>query len=160
MAKITEKISENLAITYEGAVNWKELQTVMKKWCSRYDYDIEERTHSTKPFESGKVTTIEWVCDRKPDDYHKFLIKVKIEMKDLREAEVDGEKLREGTATVTYAADLQHDYEGRWQRPTQRFLRAFYDKFVLEEKEAKIIQRLKQETNSFMAEVKRYLNVK
>ncbi len=146
------------SLVYEGPVEVKELLKVMKRWFERNSYDVQEKQYSTKAKGEGRSIMVKWECDKKPDDYHRYIMTVKTKI-DGKEAVVDGEKMLEGTMSADFEGQIEYDMENKWQRPSQRFLRAIYDKFFMEEKEAKIIKRLKDDVISFANEVKRYLNI-
>ncbi len=158
MARVTERIVKDVSVVYSGVVNMQELLDLLRKWCKKHNYDIEEKEHRSKETEAGKVLAIKWACDRKQDDYHKYYLKVKLELSKAKEAVVDGENVFEGELKCSFDAELQRDYENRWQKPSQRFLRAVYDRFFMEDKGERMHRRLRQDLDSLVTEIKRYLN--
>ncbi len=140
---------------YSGALDFPEFLDHIKDWFDRHGYDINEKEYTEKKREP-RVHQIKWECDKKVDDYHKFVIKPKIKI-EFKEVEKDNKKLFEGDLTVTIKADVIRDHEENWKgSTTKRFARAIYDKFIMEEKESVVNSKLKKEVISLFNELKKY----
>ncbi|GEM_PF-2283253 len=159
MAGITVVISEGTEINYEGAVNIPEFLKLLRSWMKKHDYDITEKDYETSARGKLKTSRWRWECDKKPDDFNKYLLKIKFGMADGEEKTIDGEKVVFGKFRVAVDAEMERDYDDKWKKPGQKFLRAMYDRFFQEEKETKVSKRLKDDLKDLVNTIKQYLNL-
>lgn len=158
---IIDKIVKGVEVSYEGVFDLHDFLDFLKKWFKSKGYDVTEKMYITKAKGDLKNVTIKWESDRKPTDYDKYIIKCGIDASDLKEGEVDSVKVVQGKVKVTIDADHEKDYDERWRgKPTLNFLRAVYDKFVIEEKENNLVKNLKKDCEALSSEIKGYFNIK
>lgn len=156
---VEDRIIKDMVYEYEGVFDFAEVLEIMNDWLARdrYDYKIKEKLHSESTKNDKKNVTIKWACEKKVDDYHKFVIKLGIDLKDATEKKGKVE----GKFKIKINSILERDYFDVWgQSAWQRVLRSFIDKFIEGEREDKIASKLISETNSFLATVKRYFKGK
>ena len=55
MARVTERIVKDVSLVYTGVINIQELLDLLRKWCKKHNYDIEEKEHRSKETEAGKI---------------------------------------------------------------------------------------------------------
>jgi len=138
-----------------------ELYKVMKDWSklNRYKF-IEKLVEREGTSAEGKEDTLMWVFERKVDEYTKFVIRsvIKITGRDVN-IKKKGKALK-GGCSIRVDSWLERDYEREWEViPILKFLRGFYDKFILESKTEKYMEKLRNETHDFYNEVKAFLDL-
>lgn len=158
---IKDLIIKELEISYEGVFDIRDFLDHMKKWFKQNGYDVDEKLYTTKAKDHLKAIKIKWLAEKKVTDYDKYAITLIIDFSDIREARIDNKKVSEGRLSISFESEHEKDYEEKWRKkPTLNFLRAVYDKFVMEEKEGRLAKKLKEETYELHDEVKKYLNIK
>lgn len=76
------------------------------------------------------------------------------------EVSVEGKKKKtnKGDVKITFSGDLYRDYEERWEdRPIWKFLRGFYDKYIVRTTIEEYEERLFDITTEFIEQVKSFL---
>lgn len=155
----TDKVVKDLGISYEGVFDFKEILQVIKEFLSRGNYDLDEKLYDTKVKGDFKNTIIIWAADRKVDDYNKCVVKIGINLSDYKEGHVDGVKVVDGKLKIGFNADVERDYDEKWKKsPTKKFIRAVYEKYIVEGKQSKIDSNLKTFVENLRKEIKQHLN--
>ncbi len=159
MAKV--HVVDKFVVSYTGVVEFSKLLKVIRKWCKTYGYSpIFEDSYDKKEKKGLKSVKIKWKFDRKVDDYHKYIYKVTLEMKDYREGEVKGKKVEEGELKVTIKADCASDVDGKWgDSPWKLFSRGVVDKFIRSERKSKVEGKLRVEAEDLRDSIKKFLGV-
>ena len=140
---------------YEGVFNFNEIIDLIKDWFERdrYKYNRKEKF----VLETKKINKIKFEFDRKVDDYHRFVIKVGI---DVKKDEIVKGKVK-GKFKLKINSIIKRDYGDEWSdKPWKVFIRNFVDRFIQSEKEDKMTKKLESETNSMLNAVKRYFKGK
>ena len=153
-----DRIIKDRVYKYEGLFDFSELLEIMKDWFGRdrYKYDFKEKLHAESKKAEVKVIKLKWANTRKVDDYHKFIIKVGIEVKGKpKKGQIEGNfKIKVNSIVV-------RDYDDDWSNSVWKiFMRSVMDKFIESEKEQKVVTQIKKETNSFLNTVKRFFKTK
>lgn len=157
---IKDIIVKELAVSYSGVFDIHDFLDFLKKHMKRNGYDIEEKLYDAKTKASIHSIKIKWGCEKKATDYDKYNIAITIDFFDIKEGKIEGKKVVEGNLKVTIEAEHEKDYDEKWRKkPTMNFMRAVYDKFIIESKEEKLAKKLKEEANDIADDVKRYLNI-
>ena len=133
-------------------------------WLRGEDYDIGEKKYSEKVSGESKNIEIIWECYKKVSDYFKFMIKMDWNITGLKKIEVvkDGKKIKtnSGTIEIKFRAVLIKDYESRWENhPFWKFLRGFYDRYIIRTRVEQYEERLLGEINEYIAEIKGLLAI-
>ncbi len=156
----TDKVVRDLEFLYEGVFDFKELLEIIKEFCDKRGYDIDEKLYNNKVKGDFKNTVIKWTADRKIDDYNKCVVKLIINLNDYKEGYVDGRKIVDGNLKITFNGEVERDYDEKWKKaPTKKFLRAVYEKYIVESKQDKVNSSLKNLIDDLKNEIKLYLKV-
>jgi len=150
-------------VKHTGIFNFKELYRILFEWLIDKDYDVNEKTYKEVVGGSGaKEIEIEWDAERKVTDYFKFNLKVEwhiIGMTNV-EVEIDGskEKMNKGQLEIKFKSVLLKDYRESWtSNPFIKFLRTFYDKYLIKERLEQYEGKLIGDMEEMIAECKSFL---
>lgn len=129
-----------------------------------YKYDVEEKKYDEKTRGGGKDYIINWVAERKIDEYTKFRILVNWVLRRIKDVSVekggDKVKLQQGKIELTVETQLLTDYDNKWEdRPFYRFLRGFYEKYIYKDTIDRLNTQLWEEGWAFYNEAKSFLNL-
>ncbi|MFH1307570.1 MAG: hypothetical protein ABIH72_01835 [archaeon] len=127
-------------------------------------YFVEEKTYTEKITSAGKEIEIEWFAKRKISDYFRFLLKVKWRVMDLVDVEVEENgrkrKMNKGSVEVKITATLEKDYEHRWENNAfTKFMRGLYDKYIIRSRVDMYEDKITEETEEVLAQVKSWLSL-
>lgn len=158
---IKDMVVKELVVSYEGVFDIHDFLDFLKKYMKQNGYEVAEKLYDTKTKASVNSIKIKWACEKKATDYDKYNMNITIDFSDIKEGKIEGKKVVEGNLKVTIEAEHEKDYDEKWRaKPTMNFMRAVYDKFIIESKEEKIAKKLKEEANDTADEIKKYLNIK
>ena len=158
MVKVVD-ILAGYEISYNGAIDIKELQALIRRWCKKNHFDLIEKVYDIKMIENGRNGIMKWEADKKLDDYNQIVVKPDIILTNCKEVKVDGKRILEGDVKVKIGAELNRDYDEAWKgKPMKRFLRGFFDKFFAPEKVDRAREELKKSAKLLRDEVKRYFD--
>ena len=155
-------VVKGLIISKDGTVNFDDLYKTIKSWLDLHHYRYFERNYEDITKTEAKDIKIKFECERKIDDYMKFVIELTLKISDHKfvVSADKKKKLVEGNLTISFGSGIQTDYEGEWEdKPVKKFFRGIYDKFVEGDKRAKFNEELKEETYSIYNEIKAFLNL-
>ena len=157
-------VVDNLQLSYDGLLNINELYMLIDKFFKDHMYDKRETQNMEKIEPKGKYIEIELQPYRKMTDYVKFIIRIRINMFDVKEVEIekDGQKIRMNNARVNMVFDgfLETDYEGRWEgKPTYVFIRTVFDKFIYKIYTERFEKQLSEDVHNLHAQIKSFLNL-
>jgi len=144
--------------------DFKELYEFMYHWLVDEGYDVIEKKYTEKMDARGKELEIEWNAYKKVSDYFRFRINVRWYINSLVDVEVEENgkkrKMNKGTIEIKFAADLEKDYEHRWENnPIAKFLRNVYDRYVIRGRIEYYEGRIFSETDELIAQVKSFLAI-
>jgi len=155
-----ELVFKEVELEANGVIDFKEFLNVLKEFFSRYDYSINEKKYETKIKDGMKNTLIKWAPDRKYNDYNEAVIKIDIVLSNYKEGYSDGKKVVDGNLKVKIAGEMNRDYGDKWKsNPAKTFIRALYDKYVVNIKESNADVSLKNAINNLISEIKQYLQI-
>ena len=83
MAYTDHAIKEATITSEDIVIDMQEFIDHVKEWFENNGYAINEKTYLALP---GGKTQIKWECDKKVDDYHKFVLAIKFDLKAKQEA--------------------------------------------------------------------------
>ena len=157
-------IVDHLRLVYEGLFDITQLYTLINEWMREKGYDKKERKNVESITPNGKYLELELEPWKKITDYAKFVLKLRIIMKDIKDVEVERDgskvKLNQGHITIVFDGYFETDYENRWeQKPTFFFIRTLFDKFVFKPYTERFKGRLIGEVNELHSLVKGFLNL-
>jgi hypothetical protein len=148
---------------YDSPFDFKETYRILFEWLVDQGYDVNEKSYKEVLQAGGaKEIEVEWEATKKVSDYFKNWIKVKFHPMGLTsaEVEVDGvkQKMNKGRMDIEIECALFKDYEERWSTwPLFKFLRTFYDKYLIKERTEQYEGKCIQEMEELVAQAKSYL---
>ncbi len=154
----TDKVTKEMEISHTGILDFKEFLQMIKDFFGNYNYDITEKVYDTKSTDGLKNTLIKWDADRKLDDYNKAVFKLTFILNDYKELYVEKKKVTDGNFKIKIEVEMERDYDENWKKaPTKRFLRAIYDKYIVEKKQSNIDKEAKETVQRLREQIKKYL---
>ncbi|MBS3110234.1 hypothetical protein J4227_06925 [Candidatus Woesearchaeota archaeon] len=157
-------IVDNLKVEYNGLFDATELYKLIDYYFRERAYTKHELRNYEHVYTSGKQVEVHMEPYRKITDYAKYVIKVLITMKHLKEVTVEIDKkkvkLNKGEVEVEFDGYLELDYEHRWEKkPMFYFLRAIFDQYVYKIHTERYEQGLAQEVHDLRSQVRKFLNM-
>ena len=159
-----EKIVDELRLNYEGLFDVNELYLTMDKWFREKQYDKRELKNIENVKPDGKFIEL-WIMPwKKITDYAKIEIKIRIQMFNIKEVEVEKDKhkvkLNQGKIQMVFDGFLTTDYENKWEgKPTYVFLRTIFDKFIYKGYTARFQSQVAEDVNHLNTTIKSFLNL-
>lgn len=163
MAEKEQVLKEKLE--HSGFWDFKGLYSFAHAWLKEEDYDVEEEKYSEKVgSNSARDINFEWKATKQSSDYFKRELKLRFEIKELTEVEVevDGKKkkMNKGKINVEIKGTLITDPESKWE-VTQfyRFLRDVYNKYVVPNRVDSVQGQISDDVVGLKEELKAYLEL-
>jgi len=159
-----EKIIDELRLSYEGLFDVNELYLAIDKWFRDKGYDKRELKNIEYVKPEGKFIELRIMPWKKITDYAKIEIKIRMQMSDIKEVEVEKDnhkiKLNQGKIQMIFDGFLTTDYENKWEgKPTYVFLRTLFDKFIYKGYTAKFQSQVAEDVNHIHTTIKSFLNL-
>jgi len=159
-----EVVVDKLRLTYEGLFSVAELYNMIDEWFRWKGYDKRENKNIEIVKPEGKYIEIELEPWKKVTDYAKNVIKIKIQMFDIKEVEVEKDKtklkLNQGRVHFVFDGYLETDYESRWEgKPIFYFIRTIFDKYFYRPFTAGFERGVKEDVMHLHSQVKAFLNL-
>lgn len=152
-------------VEHTGVFDFKNFYTYAHSWLrDKEDYGVVEEKYSEKVSGDAREITIEWKATKKMSDYFKVEIGVKIEVKDLKdvEVEIDGKKskMNKGKVSVEIKGTLVKDPDSKWDTtPTNRFFRDIYNRYIIPGRIDAMQGKVVGDVISFKEELKAFLEL-
>jgi len=150
-------------IKHKGIFNFKDIYQVLYNWLMEQGYVLNEKSYKESLGAGGtKDVEIEWYAKRDISDYFRFVMEVKWQILGMSEVEVeiDGikQKTNKGYIILEIKTTLEKDYENRWEnRPFFKFLRTFYDRYLIPSRIENYEGKLLGEMDEFVAQIKSFM---
>jgi len=151
-------------IKQKGTWNYRDIYNFCFDWLKDNGYGTSENEYTEKISATGKEIQLDWEAKKEVSDYFRNIISVKwhiIGMTDV-EAEKEGKKIstNKGELKITITAEMEKDYEKRWEdKPSWKFMRGVYDKYIIRTTIDEYESRLKDETLEFISQIKSFLQL-
>jgi len=150
------------ALKHKGYFNFRDLYNFCYDWIKEQGYEVSEKNYTEKLSANGKEIIIKWEIEKEVTDYFKNLIEVKWHILGMTDVEIerDGkkEKTNKGELKIKFSADLERDYEKRWEdNPIWKFLRGVYDKYIIRTTIDEYEDRLREKAEAYIEQVKSFL---
>src|SRR3989338_3408616 len=89
-------------VEHSGLMDFKAFYSFASSWFKEENYDLEEEKYSENVSGNAKNINIEWKATKKLSDYFKQEMKIKFEVKELVdvEVEIDGKKRKTNKGKV------------------------------------------------------------
>ena len=157
-------VVEMLGLKYKGLLDLSGLYAMIDDYFKKQGYEKTELENSEYVTEKGKQVTLIIEPYKKISDYAKLMIRVKMIFTDLTDVQVekDGGKLdvSKGSASLTFDAYVETDYEGRLeQKPIHFFMRTMFDKFVYKIYTKKFENEVGEDVRHLHDNIKAFLNL-
>lgn len=128
-------VIDQMKLTYEGLFDIQGLWRIINSWFYEKGFDMWELKNYEQVLPTGKDIEIEIMPWKKPTDYFKNSIRIRIKITDAKDVEVEKEgvklKLNQGKLRIIFDAYIESDYENKWESvPIFYFLRAIFDKYI------------------------------
>ncbi|MBP7708692.1 hypothetical protein KA107_03325 [Candidatus Pacearchaeota archaeon] len=151
-------------LKHKGYFNYSDLYTYCYNWLKDNRYGVSEDEYVEKIAGNGKEINITWVAKRKVTDYMREIITIKWKILGLTDAEVEingkKEKTNKGDLGLKVAAEMERDYDAQWEKkPFWKIMRGVYDKYIIKTTADEYEDKLTGKGQSFVEEVKAYLNL-
>ncbi len=154
------------SIKYDGVFSFKDFYKFCYEWVieeTRLDPFSEEK-YEEKIKGNEKDIVVEWVGKKEFTDYFRMDIKIKFELKPLKEIEVvqGGAKIKtnQGGVKITVKGDLVRDYEGKFEMSAfNKFLRSIYEKWVIKSRIEEYEGKVAKHCDDFLGQAKAYLDL-
>ncbi len=151
-------------VTYSGVFDFKGFYACAHKWLKDENYVVVEDKYNEKVSGNAKDILIEWTASKKLSDYFKLEFKIKFDIMELSEVELetDGKKKKanKGKVEVEIKGNLIRDPESKWEEaPVWRFLRDTYNKYVIPKRVEDMQDRVDTDVKAFKDELKAYLEL-
>ncbi|MEX0920132.1 MAG: hypothetical protein WDZ69_00945 [Candidatus Pacearchaeota archaeon] len=151
---------------YEGVFSFRDFYKFCYEWVieeTRLDPFSEEK-YEEKIKGNEKDVVIEWVGKKKFTDYFMMDMKIKFEIKPLKEVEIvqGGAKIKtnQGNTKITVKGDLVRDYEGKFEMSAfNKFLRSIYEKWVIKSRIEEYEGKVAKHCDDFLGQAKAYLDL-
>lgn len=159
-----ETLIDNYRIHYEGLFSVIDLYTLIDEYFEEKGYDKREKKNIERVTKSGKFIEIELEPWKKTTDYAQSSIRVRLQMKEVKEVEIEKDgvkvKLNKGDVSITMSAFLTTDYEHKWEsKPMFFFLRTIFEKFVFGSYTAQYKAEIMNDFNLLTSQIKSFLNL-
>ena len=147
-----------LKLKKKGLVEFPALYSVIVKWAKLNKYEIAEREYSDTFEKTTKSSKIEWDFTKKVDDYNKFLIKVKLNLRNYDIRKNAQKNLMNGELTIEFEGRIITDYEDKWTKgPFYIFIRGIIDKFITQPQREKLEAELESDIKQTYNHIKDFL---
>lgn len=150
-----------IRVSQEGVFNLSDLYKQLQSWFNRNKYSVTEKEYFDKMEKDGtRSPIIKWDAYRKADDYTKMHLDLRIKCKNLKSKNLEKETVFKGKVTVKLSAYLEKDYDDRWEQSFMlKFLRGFYDTFVIKGKLDTYAEEAKNDAYDAYNQVKSFLRL-
>lgn len=139
-------------IKYKGTFDLGDAYDVLHDLFITMGYKVEEKKYKESVKGDSKDLQIEWECEKKVDDFTKFIIGVNYFIIGFKKGWADAE--------ISFKAKLRTDYEGKWEtNPFLKFLKGVFKKYLYRTTYDEWKTQIRDETYQIKTELESYLNV-
>ena len=149
---------------YTGVFDFKDVYYYARHWLESRKYEITEKKYDKRKRSDGTEYRIIWSASKGIGDRAAFDLELIFNLKGVHDIKVesDGEKteMQEGEFNLKVSAILGIDYDVKWEdKPTFKFLKGFYEKYVYKDKMEGLKSELWDEGWEFINELKAHLHL-
>tara|TARA_Y100000294_G_C8422388_1_gene283358 strand:- start:19 stop:519 length:501 start_codon:yes stop_codon:yes gene_type:complete len=163
---VSEKklVVDTLNFNYEGVFSVLELYKEINHWLYERGYSLFEKKNSENITSTGRNIEFELRPYKSITNYAKNEIRIKIFMTDIKDLEVEKEKIKkklnEGSVEIIFDGYVETDYENRWEnKPFFYFFRSLIDKFVYRIYTDKFENMIVSDIYTIHTRIKTFLNL-
>ncbi|MEK6855464.1 MAG: hypothetical protein AABX73_04545 [Nanoarchaeota archaeon] len=127
-------------------------------------YGIDEEKYIEKITGNKRDITIEWKATKQLSDYFRIEDKIKFEIKNMTdvEVEIDGakKKMNKGQITIDIKGIVVKDFDSKWEKsPFTRFTRDVYNKYIIPSRVRDTKEKIKLDIITFKEKIKAFLEL-
>lgn len=153
-------VAQGVSVGKDAVFDLKEVYTAVFRWLNRYKYGYQELGYKETVEETGKEITTEIYSEKEINDYYKFVIEIKVSIKNMINVEVKNRNKQKGNIEFIFDAYVLKDYESDWgDNAFLRFFRESYDRFIGKSRVNQYETELKDELDKFVRELKSFLDL-
>ena len=155
----------NSSVKHAGYWNFRGLYKFGYDWLVEdLQLNLSENKYVEKLKGAEKDLDIEWEGWRKYTDYFKCVIKVKFEIRHLKNAEIviDGKKIstNQGEVKMVVKGTLVRDFDGKFEGTGfRKFMRGVYEKWIIASRLDQFETKLIGDCDKFLEQMKSYLDL-
>ena len=145
-------------ITYNGTFNLDKLYKEAKRWFRDNNYLFSEKEYKEKVWAHGNELKLDFIAERKIDDYTKFWIKANFLMLNVKKLSKD---VYVGSFHLNIIGHIEFDYNNKWQyNPIKKFFFFIYNNLIIKHKIESVFElKLYNEVLQFEDLIKRNLGM-
>ncbi len=156
-------IVPSVRVKEKSVFSLDDLYEMLILWFEHHRYDFQERGYKDEDLGNKKHVSVRWYSEREINDYIKFVIETNFVVLGLEEVEIESggvkRKSNRGEIELEIRAYIIKDFSNKWETGFMRFLRGFYDKFVIKSSIEGYEKELYEETYAYTDEIKSFLNL-
>lgn len=156
-------VIDRLKLSYEGLFNADELHELISSFFYEKGYDWYEKMNQVIVTPSGKQIRMILEPWKNITDYYKLIVSIKINIADLKDADVkignSTIKTNQGTLHVIFDGFVISDRKNKWsQKPVYWFMSILFEKYFFKEHYQKAETWVRDDVDSLHQKIKTYLN--
>ncbi len=156
-------VIDRLKLSYEGLFNADELHELISSFFYEKGYDWYEKMNQVIVTPSGKQIHMILEPWKNITDYYKLIVSIKINIADLKDADVQMGgatiKTNQGTLHVIFDGFVVSDRKNKWsQKPVYWFMSILFEKYFFKEHYQKAETWVRDDVDSLHQKIKTYLN--
>lgn len=157
-------VVDHLKLGYEGLFKASEVYNIISSFFYEKGWDWFEKLNQELVTPTGKQIKIVLEPWKSSSDYYKISMRIKLNMIDVREVEVEheGQKLRlnHGVVRITFDGYVISDRKDKWTKePFLWFLSYVIEKYLFRQHYEKFETWIKSDVDDLHQKLKTYLNV-
>ncbi|MBU0907531.1 MAG: hypothetical protein KKD18_01355 [Nanoarchaeota archaeon] len=162
MAEKEEIIKEKME--HEGLFDLKAMYVFAHNWYIEPGFGVTEEEYIEKLKGDARDLVIKWKATKDVSDYFKFETKMKYEIENMTdvEVEIDGKRkqMNKGKIKLEIVGALVYDKDGKWESSAyNRFMRDVYNKYIIPSRVEAMKQEVRRRVTTFKDDLKSFLNL-
>ncbi len=148
-----------------GIFSFSEFYKFCYEWITEeIGLDLSETKYEEKLKGDEKEITVEWEGGKELTDYFRFDMKVRFDVKGLKNVEITqgGKKIKTNKASIKLATKgiIVRDYKGKFEMSAfNKFLRAIYEKWVIPSRVDEYKGKIAGDCDELLSQAKAYLDL-
>ncbi len=123
-------------VEYSGIFNFASIYTFAHSWLKEEGFKVSEDKYAEKTSGNKRDIDIEWKAGKEISDYFKAEFKIKFEIRDMVDVEVEiegkNQTANKGKMTFEIKGVIAKDHKGKWETsPFSRMMRDIYNKYII-----------------------------
>lgn len=157
-------VVDHLKLSYEGLFRTEELYAVISSFFFEKGWDWYEHMNQEQITPNGKQIHLIFEPWKSTTEYHKISVRLKINLIDLKEVEVEHEgkilRLDQGVIRMTVDGYVISDRKNEWnKKPFLWFISILMEKYFFKSHYSQLETWIKRDIDDLHNKIKAYLNV-